>query len=103
MISDFKKRKQPIIFFNISPKVVDIFMGVKIHDFKIVNSYEELYDHIKGKQSTQNKVHNHYWVYTLYFIVLQGQAEERITNPNGNYLTNSGESLTPVQEESKQP
>ncbi len=46
MISDFRKRNQPIIFYNTSPSVVDTFLGVNIEEFVVVHSLEELYDHL---------------------------------------------------------
>ena len=49
MISDFRKREQPIIFYNTSPSVVDTFLGVNIEEFVVVNSNEELLSHLRSE------------------------------------------------------
>ena len=49
MISDFRSRNQPIVFFNTSASVVDTFLGVNIDEFVVVHSNEELLAHIRSK------------------------------------------------------
>ena len=49
MIGDFRKRSQPIIFYNTSPSVVDTFLGVNIEEFVVVNSNEELLSHLRSE------------------------------------------------------
>ena len=49
MITDFRKRNQPIIFYNTSPSVIDTFLGVNIEEFVVVHSLEELNEHLRGK------------------------------------------------------
>ena len=48
MISDFRRRNQPIIFYNTSPSVVDTFLGVNIEEFVVVHSLDELHEHLRG-------------------------------------------------------
>ncbi len=47
MISDFKKRNQAIIFYNTAPDVQSTFEGVRIKDFHVVHSFEELLEHLQ--------------------------------------------------------
>ena len=49
MISDFKSRNQPLIFYNTHSSVLDTFLGVNVEDFTIVHSLEELHQHLNGK------------------------------------------------------
>ena len=51
MISDFRARNQPIVFFNTTDSVVNTFLGVNIEQFVVVHSNEELLAHIRGKYS----------------------------------------------------
>ena len=51
MISDFRGRNQPIVFFNTTDSVVNTFLGVNIEQFVVVHSNEELLAHIRGKYS----------------------------------------------------
>lgn len=46
MISDFRRRGQPIIFYNTCTSVADTFLGVNHEEFVIIYSEEELYQHI---------------------------------------------------------
>lgn len=48
MISDFKAREQPIIFYNTASSVVDTFLGVNMDEFVVVHSMEEMYEHLRG-------------------------------------------------------
>merc|ERR1712223_1270223 len=48
MITDFRRRNQPIIFYNTSPSVVDTFLGVNIEEFVVVHSLDELNEHLRG-------------------------------------------------------
>jgi len=48
MITDFRRRNQPIIFYNTSPSVIDTFLGVNIEEFVVVHSLEELNEHLRG-------------------------------------------------------
>ena len=49
MITDFKSRNQPIIFYNTHSSVLDTFLGVHVEDFTVVHSLEELHNHLHGK------------------------------------------------------
>ena len=49
MISDFKSRNQPIIFYNTHSSVLDTFLGVNVEDFTIVHSLEELHQHLHSR------------------------------------------------------
>ena len=51
MITDFKRRNQQIIFYNTSSSVIDTFLGVKMEEFVMVHSVEELNDYLKGTYS----------------------------------------------------
>ncbi len=42
MIADFRKRNQPIIFYNTTQSVMDTFLGVKIEEFVFAHSPEDL-------------------------------------------------------------
>lgn len=46
MISDFRGRGQPIIFYKTSASVADTFLGVNIEEFFVVHSYEEMLQHL---------------------------------------------------------
>ena len=48
MITDFRRRNQPIIFYNTTPSVIDTFLGVNIEEFVVVHSLEELNEHLRG-------------------------------------------------------
>jgi len=48
MITDFRRRNQPIIFYNTSPSVIDTFLGVNIEEFVVVHSLDELNEHLRG-------------------------------------------------------
>jgi len=48
MITDFRRRNQPIIFYNTSPSVIDTFLGVNIEEFVVVHSLDELNEHLIG-------------------------------------------------------
>jgi len=48
MITDFRSRNQPIIFYNTSPSVIDTFLGVNIEEFVVVHSLDELNEHLRG-------------------------------------------------------
>ena len=52
MITDFKSRNQPIIFYNTHSSVLDTFLGVHVEDFTVVHSLEELHNHLHGKFTT---------------------------------------------------
>ena len=49
MISDFRSRSQPIIFFNTASSVVDTFLGVNIEEFVVVHSVEEMNNHLRSE------------------------------------------------------
>lgn len=51
MISDFKSRSQPIIFYNTHSSVLDTFLGVNVEDFTIVHSLDELHSTLHGKKN----------------------------------------------------
>jgi hypothetical protein len=46
MISDFKARNQPIIFYNTHSSVLDTFLGANVEEFTVVHSLEELHNHL---------------------------------------------------------
>ena len=48
MVEDFHSRSQNIIFYNTAPSVVDTFEGVEMPGLVVVQSLEELFDHLKG-------------------------------------------------------
>ena len=49
MVEDFHSRSQNIIFYNTAPSVVDTFEGVEMPGLVVVQSLEELFDHLKGR------------------------------------------------------
>ena len=49
MISDFKARNQPIIFYNTHSSVLDTFLGANVEEFTVVHSLEELHNHLHCK------------------------------------------------------
>jgi len=55
MISDFKSRSQPIIFYNTHSSVLDTFLGVNVEDFTIVHSLEELHNHLHALIGNPNE------------------------------------------------
>lgn len=52
LIEDFHKRKQPILFYNLKPSVVNIFQGVQPKDFIYCETYNELNDLLKKYSTT---------------------------------------------------
>lgn len=48
MVEDFHSRSQNIIFYNTAPSVVDTFEGVEMPGLVVVQSFEELFDHLKA-------------------------------------------------------
>jgi sodium-independent sulfate anion transporter 11 len=78
MISDFRSRNQPIVFFNTSASVVDTFLGVNIDEFVVVHSSEELLAHIRT-------------------LIAQNDEEG---GPNVDYIINTGAT---VDDPSRQP
>jgi anti-anti-sigma regulatory factor len=81
MISDFRSRNQPIVFFNTSASVVDTFLGVNIDEFVVVHSNEELLAHIRT-------------------LIAQNDEEEN-GGPNVDILINTG--ATADVDPSRQP
>ena len=63
MISDFRARNQPIIFYNTHSSVLDTFLGANVEEFTVVHSLEELHNHLHCKTHLFNytlKNHNFY-------------------------------------------
>ena len=58
MVEDFHSRSQHFIFYNTAPSVVDTFEGVDMPGLIIVQSLEELFDHLKGIESKLQKKPN---------------------------------------------
>ncbi|XP_018331553.1 sodium-independent sulfate anion transporter [Agrilus planipennis] len=56
LIEDFVHRKQPILFYNLKPSVVNIFQGVQPKDFVYCQSENELNDLLN--QYKNNKINN---------------------------------------------
>ena len=52
LIADFKKRNQAIIFYNMSPYVVDTLKGIIIDHFNVATSNEELQDLLRSSGET---------------------------------------------------
>ena len=49
MITDFKARNQPLIFYNTHSSVLDTFVGANVEEFVVVHSLEELHTNLHGK------------------------------------------------------
>jgi len=49
MISDFRVRNQPIIFFKPTSSVADTFLGVNMDQFVVIYSEEELEEHLASE------------------------------------------------------
>ncbi|XP_018575202.1 sodium-independent sulfate anion transporter-like [Anoplophora glabripennis] len=47
LIEDFHKRNQPILFYNLKPRVISIFQGVQPKDFVYCQTYAELNELLK--------------------------------------------------------
>ena len=57
LIEDFHKRKQPILFYNLKPSVINTFQGVQPKDFVYCETYFELNELLKqysGKAETNS-------------------------------------------------
>ncbi|KAL0278539.1 UNVERIFIED_CONTAM: hypothetical protein PYX00_000337 [Menopon gallinae] len=50
LIDDFMNRKQPILFYNLKPSIVEIFQGVQPKEFKYCNNESELNEFLKHYQ-----------------------------------------------------
>ncbi len=75
MISDFRSRGQPIIFFNTASSVVDTFLGVNIEEFVVVHSVEEMTQHLRSKS---NVFQNLPFSFShIFYPVLLGQSVDR--------------------------